>query len=660
MRHLFFKSLRKSRTDYGVVIFCGIFIVSIVYITAFISDSMIQITTGERGSATDVYINLGVFILTYVILGILMVLMIISYIRKRSYEYAMFDILGMKKKHRYRFIGCEYGGIILSSMAGGIVLGRALSIAILPVLRLLLRDDSLKISRNLIPLRLTAIIGVMIFGFTFMICDELISCLGIDAVLSMGKRSGKKYRFSPVLTAIGIVFTVVSVVMLFSYWGKVNKAIPAAVVSVGIYCLMVSGCSIWLGKVRRSRGYYKKVLWMEQWYHRFYANVTLSVILAIFILVNLFSFGIQICNHVPTLSEEDYPYDLVWMANDTDADFIRELEETYGIELISQRCVRVTTPDFGEHMGIPASAYEAMAGEKVDLEGQEIYVVYQRNREERNLLGIDYGSGRPRLYIGNARGDLWIFSGAGLLPSNAFKREYSLVGETQRVMTGIYQSRAVGEWVGEVWEQVIVFSDEYFQEIEETAEGANLAVLLRLPEDFPREDYERLKSEIYAYAREHSQINFLDWRLGNLIYERETELPQNQQDQILRLSAAGINMFILILCMICILWVKGKSDYEDMRWKYQFYEYSGMEKRKQRKCMRKELFLTAMAAFLGGVPVTWILVGADIAEKEFDMGWNLRYLGEMLGISGAVMVLLVMVETIFAARIIRKIMRSEL
>lgn len=659
MRKLFFKSLQKSRRDFGVIAACGIFVISIIYITTFISDSLIQITTGDQGSATKVYADLGVFILTYVILGVLMVLMTIAYIRKRSYEYAMFEILGMKRKHKFRFAGCEYGAIIICSLGGGIFAGQMISFFVLRLLRLLFHDGSLTVDWNLIPLRLTVIVGMVMFGMIFVICDELISCLGLDAVLAMGKQGGRNYRSSAVPVIIGSVFIVLPFTFLFSYWGKVNKAIPAALVSVGIFSLMTALGGGYLGKIQKSKNYNKKILWMDQWYHQFYYNMNLSVVMAALIFINLFNFGIKICDHVPVLEENAYPYDIVWMANEEDIPFIDGLRDTYGTEIWTQPCVRVTTPDFGEHMGISASDYERWTKETISLFGKEIYVVYQRNRAERNLLGIDYGAGRPRLYIGNARKSLWIQSGIGLIAGEEFKREYQVKGKTNRMMTGVYQSRAVGDWRGEVWEQVIVFSDEYFRQIKAAAEGANLAVMIRIPEAFSEEDYKKLREDVYACAKEHSQINILDYRQGNLIYEKNTELGENRQDQVLRLSSAGINVFILMLCVIFILWMKGKYDYEDMRWKYQFFTLSGMEERTRRACIKKEMLLPAAASFCGGVPAALIFAAADVSEKDLGKNWNLRYLAEILGISAALVLIFAGAAAVFTLRMMKKLESSE-
>lgn len=41
------------------------------------------------------------------------------------------------------------------------------------------------------------------------------------------------------------------------------------------------------------------------------------------------------------------------------------------------------------------------------MKDNEIYVVYQRERSERNYLGIDFGTKKPRIYMGEAKDDLW-------------------------------------------------------------------------------------------------------------------------------------------------------------------------------------------------------------------------------------------------------------
>ena len=58
------------------------------------------------------------------------------------------------------------------------------------------------------------------------------------------------------------------------------------------------------------------------------------------------------------IQPKNYPFDLVWMANTDDEEFLNHLTDDEGVELRKVPCARVTTTDIAEHMGIPASTYE--------------------------------------------------------------------------------------------------------------------------------------------------------------------------------------------------------------------------------------------------------------------------------------------------------------
>ena len=112
-------------------------------------------------------------------------------------------------------------------------------------------------------------------------------------------------------------------------------------------------------------------------------------------------------DNLPITEPKNNPYDLVWMANNDDEEFLNHLTDDEGVELRKVPCARVTTTDIAEHMGIPASTYEKWTGKSLDLKDNEIFVVYQRERFERNKVGFGYNTKNPLNYIGKARAELW-------------------------------------------------------------------------------------------------------------------------------------------------------------------------------------------------------------------------------------------------------------
>ena len=656
MKRLFLKNVWSSRADYGVLLGCGSFVIMIIYVTVRITDGIVQRMLGEPASATQVYSNLGAFLLTYIMLAFLMVLMTLAYIRKRIYDYKMLEALGIRKKHKNLFMAGEFGSIVILSMLIGSLAGVLVGTGINYLSGMFLGAGEIHAAANRVPLRLTLIISGVLFFAIFIICYTLISDLGMDNVISMGRGSGRAFRVSAVKIIFGVLFIAGSFMSLFMYWGKVNKVIPLTVAAAGMIFLAASLVGIWLERTRNSRNYYKKLLWLEQWYDRFYYNSNLSIVIAGFILIILFFFGIKICDQYPLTDQDEYPYDLVWMANREDTDFLKALKEKYGAVIQTKEFVRVTTPDFSENMGISETEYEAWTGREIELSEDEIFVVYQRTRDRRSLLGIDYGAGRPRLHLGNAEQDLWLnISPDKPVASAGFEKRYRKMGEEDRILTGIFESRALPKYQAGVWENIIVFSDEDYEKFDGNTAGADLAVLIDYSEE---EDCDAMRKEISAYAEEHSQRNFLDYKNEPIIYEKSEEVLKIQKDQILGTASAGINIFILMLCILFILWTKGKCDYEELRWKYQFFTLSGISESHRRRNFRKEIFLFPVIALLGGLPMAALFVTADVLQKRLGMEDNMRYLAGLSGIGGAVVFLILIFTGILVCVTGRKIKKE--
>ena len=96
MKNLYRKLLRNNRRDYGLVMFVGVITVSLIYFTIALTSYLYQIVEGKIGTATEVYGQLGIFIITYILMIILLVLVVLEYIRKRMYTYSVLTVLGIK------------------------------------------------------------------------------------------------------------------------------------------------------------------------------------------------------------------------------------------------------------------------------------------------------------------------------------------------------------------------------------------------------------------------------------------------------------------------------------------------------------------------------------------------------------------------------------
>lgn len=644
MKKVFFGGLKNHWKDYILVLICGIFMVTIIFLSNSLSDCLQWIIDGQiTGNAEESY-SFFDFSITYLLLFFMMILIIFSYIRKRSYDYVLLDVMGIQKRHKYIFIGCEYLGIVVISILGGILFGAILSEIIkIELEKIFANIIFTEINYGFSPFRMTIIIGFCVFGLLFIVFDEAISCLGMDSLLSCGKKSGKPVKTRPKVFILGMTFMFLAYISLWFYWGKVSKGIPLILLSIGILLGMISIGAYYLCYLRKKENkYYKKITWLDNWYHRFFYNINMSFIITEFIIVTLYGFSIVIFDNIPVNEPQNYPYDVVWMASDKDIAFIDELKQKYEIKVKKQPCIRVTTTDQGEHMGISASAYEKWTKESLDLKDNEIYVVYQRERSERNYLGIDFGTKKPRIYMGEAKDDLWQYITGVPTPSNKFDTSFNIVGEEEKILTGVFGS--------ETCEHIIVFSDEYYQKNCVKADGANMAVMMNIPEN-----YDKVVEEIKAYAKDHSQVNYFDVDNGNLIYEKKELLLERSKTKLLYVASAAGNIIIMLLCGIFVLSIKMECDFPETEWKYRFYIQSGMSSAKVRKGIIKECLLSGGLPVICGTIISILYCSMLLYAKHLQIEWVHRYFKGIILIVGAIWLLFAVFSLIFAYRNIRKI-----
>ena len=645
MKKIFFETLKHKLGHYLLVILCGILMVSTIYVSYAFSDSIERIINGQNSGIVEEMYTFINFQETYYLLFILMVLVIISYIQKKSYDYVLLDTMGLKKKHRYMFIGFEYAGIIFSSVTGGLILGKILAECAKTVLQNIFYNTiTTEVNYGFVALRNTLVISCEVFGILFIVFDELIACLGMDALLTVGKKNGKPLKKRPKILLLGIFLTLIGLISLLFYWGKISKSIPTVFLNAGMCLLMISLAGYYFVRLnKKEKKYYKRITWLENWYHRFFYNINMSFVVAAFLVIIITDFSIKLLDNLPITEPKNYPYDLVWMANTDDEEFLNHLTDDEGVQLRKVPCARVTTTDIAEHMGISASTYEKWTGKSLDLKGNEIFVVYQRERFERNKVGIGYNTKNPLIYIGKARADLWLYIKEVATPKvQYFREKFKVVGTEDRILTGVFGS--------ETCEHIIVFSDEYYQKNCVKADGANMAVMMNIPEN-----YDKVVEEIKAYAKDHSQVNYFDVDNGNLIYEKKELLLERSKTKLLYVASAAGNIIIMLLCGIFVLSIKMECDFPETEWKYRFYIQSGMSSAKVRKGIIKECLLSGGLPVICGTIISILYCSMLLYAKHLQIEWVHRYFKGIILIVGAIWLLFAVFSLIFAYRNIGKI-----
>lgn len=633
MRSIFLKSLWNRKDSYLIVVLCGVFQVSVTFFVSAMGDFLSLIVNDRTSDLLDGTITAITFMLTHELLFFLMVLVFLSYIRKRVGDYAVLESLGLKKKHKYMFVAWEFGGVFVVSLGGGLLIGALLAGGLRIGLLKAFSDTVSVLYYGKSVWIMTIVMQMITYISIFIFFDEVIACLGIDALISFGKKNGRSYKRRVLLSAAGPAVMLISFVSMGFYWGKGVEEVPTSAVLAGLFLFMVTSVGNYLERLKgNGRLYYKRLVWLDQWYQQFYYNINTVFITAAFLFIINFTFSVSLLDCLPVNTPENFPYDLVWMANEEDREFLDSLRKEYHLEVEEYPCFRAATGDYAEQMAISAETYEQWTGESLELKGREIYVVYQRDRADRNHLGIDYNTKNPDIYIGNARADLWLYIQGEIVPGAEFDNDYKIIGYEDRVLTGIFGTAEQ--------ENIIVFSDEYYQKVCGRAKGADLAVLMKIPDrELPDSaydmritdeetlggSYDAVAQKVYDYAETHSQTDFFSLEDTPLIYEKRQLLKEDQREKLFGAVSNGLNILILFLCTLFIFGLKMENDLAETEQKYKLYFQSGMPPAKCRRTVRKEIMAQWLLSLAFGLLISGIFAAEKVYLKRMTKFWNVRY-----------------------------------
>ena len=641
LMNLWKKNLKANRKYFWAVSSCGMLLLSIIFFTMALGDAMSVVATGRESDLLRGYATLSTFVSTYVLLFGLLVINILSYLKKRYFDYEMFTLLGIKTKHKYRFVAMEYGGIILISVIGGIVIGILEAEILCRVLEALLSDAGVDVYYSLTPHVTTIVMGIIMFGIVFITLDLMVTWFGMAGVLGLGQKGGKRVSFKKIWMELGILGFVAAVVNMATYLGKASAIVPIIMGIAGLLFVMKNTVSYGLLKLKKKdHGYYKKLLWLDGWYHQFRHHMNLIFVNTAFVIIIVSYFMIGFMDNIPFEEEKHYPYDLVWLANQEDQEFLAQFERKYSAEILSYPCIRITTPDEAEQTGISASSYEELTGKELKLQGEEIHIIYQRERSERNGLGIDFGNRSPRMYLGKAREDLWLANTKRA--SSEMSTEYKAVGREDMVLTGVFKDGNK--------ENIIVFSDEFFEKIHPGIDGANMLVMMNLPEQ-----YKEAVDEIRAYAKIHSQKDFFAVKEQNLVFEKREQVIESREEKLMLFTSVCVNLLLLFVCCIFVFMEKMKSDEDDIIAKNRFCFLSGMTEKNREKNVRREVYFSAGMIMIWGIPVSILFAAIQIWTKQLQSAeWIFWYIKG----TGVAIIVVAALFTVLAEIAIRRMTRK--
>lgn len=475
------KNFKANWKDYILLLFCGILIIAFVLVGFGIQKIMsvkhslegIQMLNGLNSILINAIVPLAV-------VSVFMIVMLLFYYLKcRAKNYGVFLTLGMRRKALYYFAGLEFLSVFVLSVIFGGLLGTAFLVLFTRFSETLI---GLTIEFSIIGIKTylkTILTVVVVFAISAMAAKEIFVDFNVGKstdLRSIGEPLPMRFRKTFLLAGIAICTFCLWRYSLIQNFEKVRLLL---VFFAGLFILVRFGIAEYLIHSRRKKKYLSRVVYESQFFHKSKSSSGYVLVLAIMQICVLFYFSFQVISPA-IVGENDtlFPYDLVCIADDEDADIFEALESE-GITSVSYPMVRVTNYDTtekweargevapqGQHIGISESTYHALKKsidpeyvEKdlgLDAEGEYVYIVHQQDKSTKAQPIDFYSSARkPILMVGQpTTGHVDVARTARGHDDTAF-RYRTIVGEEIGSLTGIFRQG--------LRENLVVFSDEYFE-----------------------------------------------------------------------------------------------------------------------------------------------------------------------------------------------------
>ncbi|KOR25382.1 FtsX-like permease family protein [Clostridium sp. L74] len=545
----------------------------------------------QKGNVPVVGDELSVLLWDAVILiGIisifLLALSLKIYVKSRIKDYNLMITLGMRDRVLRFFIVIEYTGSLAAGLLIGIFLGSLFTIGFQSVIHSIYPAF---ISTELADIK-TYFIACFYIILLFLVSTIINHEIYVEMQLGSSRQIPASKEKMP-NRWLGIKCVVGTILMLFSSYAFSKRV---WIESIYLVIMFLAGCYMiisaggaWILKSYREKGngYYKGLPFLQQFYSRFKTHRSNFFMIYILHFLLIGHFSVRILGMLPLDRVQVlFPYDYVCLGEKEDKETFKEFQKKFSENSLILPMVRVTVPSAseensgstmdtsfqGQNIGIAESSYNQLTGRKLALKNKEIYISFQQDKSEKaHLLDFSVLSGSPRMRFGMP--EPYPFQNRDIV----FDLDYKVIGQERRII--------VGNLVGGMQENIVVFSDEYFKSIYSTSDGPSILALFNINKDKKQEAAVKFSD----YAKNHIQYSEYDSLIqpvyGKKILQNDTLLAH-----MLKLLEYLFVMILLLISILYVFIVKMVSELPDTRSRMKQFKYLGMRERLDRKVLAFE------------------------------------------------------------------------
>ena len=641
--HIIWKNFKQNWKDYLLILISNI----ILFTVTVVAFHMMHLLDGNYGiRKIQIFNGLSEILINAMIpMGILAVFLIIMlvfyYLKTRAKNYGILLTLGMYRKTLYYVTALEFGFIFLVSILAGGVLGRVITGIIVNSICQRFEIEMALQGVGVKPYLYAFAAILLIFIAAFMSAKDIFYDFNVgksEDMRGIAEKMPGKVRY--VLILLGIILCIYSMIQYRKLYQFENEYL-LLVFFIGLFLIIRNGLVIYFVRERKSTKYLKKILQHNQLFHKSMTNAGFITVFTIIQFCILFYFSFQLNSVlIAEEAEEFFPYDFICLADESDDEFFAELSNDYDIEIYDYPMVRVTAydstekaenptggtkPTQGQHIGISESTYHALKKQldsdyvekdlKLDREGNNIYVVYQQDKSVKaQPISFYMPLKKALLHIGTPCKSFDVF--------DLNRKE---IGYKQYIVTGREIGSLTGSFRQGVRENIVVFSDEYFETAKEMWKTVNIHNGKIITEDEMRipgftiaqgvtklvlikantSEIQAINEELKTIQTKHMNIEnelyksitpYGNWASGiydstvSYVYAKHETIESIEIERIMKM-VMSIAAIILFICMnFMVLIVKMLSEQELIQKRQEFLKCMGMLGKERLNLIRKEYF----------------------------------------------------------------------
>lgn len=563
-----------------------------------------------------------------------------NFARNQKTRQSVLWILGARESVQVKIQAIEYGLLIVSSLGVGCLLGTVgygISASVLN-----------KVLNNQIPFVASLNIYFITIGIYL-----LVSCITAFVVNDSFKRSiygsGKKSKRRFVIKRKYMTGMILSAFLILAYSVHYySKRINAENIYTilcgfcgGVLLLVLAGSLIRSRRYRMSSDNFIQVMGKIPIQSGLLRSVSLRFVLFLFHVIFLGILSVNMAGNLAAPKEETlYPYDYVCMAYEEDQNLFEDLKQKYEIDIKAYPMTRVTTvqgdaTDWideannyymnviwpqGQHVGISESTYRLLCEEKgvipqdIEIDKDEIYIVYQQDVSMK-AHPLDWYMDRktPQIRIGQPLRAYSFTQREKLYPAR------TVVGEERQILTGLFQ--------GGMQENLVVFSDEYFNQLK-IQEGPSMLYTIKIEDSKIRKEIEEQLNQFVKLHEEDSSWS----RAIQPYYSKQVKMNDLSTERVFQEIAVLMEMFLIVFCVCLVQSMKVEFEKQESRKRYRLLSYIGIYHNEYKLLIKREI----MQAF--GQPLLWaylvsaVIVGMTCQLREITGLELRRFAGCQVGI----------------------------